>query len=71
LKQVVFGIHKENMIDTREILFLFCLIHASLSTCIPSPTQCGCSAVKPSLSQAKIVGGYTAQSHSWPWMGEY
>ncbi len=59
------------MIDTRQILFLFYLIHSSLSVCTPSPKQCGCSAIKSLLAQTKIVGGYTAQSHSWPWMGKH
>ena len=53
------------------ILFLLYLIHSCLSSCIPSSKQCGCPLVKPLLSQSKIVGGYTARNHSWPWIGMY
>ncbi len=53
------------------ILFPFFLIHSCLSSCIPSSKQCGCSLVQPLLSQSKIVGGYTARNHSWPWIGMY
>jgi hypothetical protein len=52
------------------ILFSLFFIHSYLSSCIPSSKKCGCSQVKPLLSQSKIVGGYTAQSHSWPWIGK-
>ncbi|CAF0730459.1 unnamed protein product [Didymodactylos carnosus] len=34
--------------------------------CIPSSTTCGCSKVAPIFS--RIVGGYTARAHSWPWI---
>ncbi|CAF2997190.1 unnamed protein product [Rotaria sp. Silwood2] len=50
------------------ILYLLFLIHSYLSLCVPSSTQCGCSHVKPIFSESRIVGGYTAQSHSWPWI---
>lgn len=40
------------------------------SSCIPSPEQCGCSSVKPNFIESKVVGGYTARNHSWPWMGK-
>ncbi|CAF3563984.1 unnamed protein product [Adineta steineri] len=50
------------------LLFFFCLIHSYLSLCTPSSQQCGCSQVKPLLTQSKIVGGYTARTNSWPWI---
>jgi hypothetical protein len=53
------------------ILSLFFLIRSTFSLCIPSSTQCGCSSVKPLLSAPKIVGGYTALTSSWPWIGKY
>lgn len=54
------------------LAFLFgVFIQSSHSACTPSVNQCGCSVVKPLTSQSKIVGGFTARSHSWPWMGMY
>lgn len=56
---------------TIQVFIFLLLIYSCLSVCVPSSTQCGCSQVKPLLSQSKIVGGYTARSHSWPWIGKY
>ncbi|UJR37302.1 hypothetical protein I4U23_030011 [Adineta vaga] len=50
------------------ILYLFTSFHLTLPVCIPSSTQCGCSRVRPTLSESKIVGGYTARNNSWPWI---
>ena len=50
-------------------LMVLLLIDSSFSACVPSAEQCGCSKIKPLTSQTKIVGGYTALTHSWPWMG--
>jgi hypothetical protein len=52
-------------------LFPFFQFQLLFSSCIPSFKQCGCSHEQPIFSQSRIVGGYTARAHSWPWIGKY
>jgi secreted trypsin-like serine protease len=33
-----------------------------------SSTACGCAATQPTFTSARIINGYTATAHSWPWM---
>jgi secreted trypsin-like serine protease len=53
------------------IPFVFSQFESLFSSCIPSIKQCGCSYQQPILSQSRIIGGYTARKHSWPWIGKY
>ena len=43
----------------------FCLLYTT------SFKQCGYPTESPILSQSRIVGGYPARKHSWPWIGKY
>ncbi|CAF1288112.1 unnamed protein product [Rotaria magnacalcarata] len=51
-----------------SVLMFSLLIPSYLSSCVPSSSQCGCSAVQPATVQSKIVGGYMARNNSWPWI---
>ncbi|CAF1039748.1 unnamed protein product [Adineta steineri] len=48
--------------------FIFIQFGLLYSSCIPSAEQCGCPHESPILFTSKIVGGYSAQKHSWPWI---
>lgn len=72
IRNKLFTTYTSEMFDPTPIFVLFLsgfCIQSSHSACTPSVNQCGCSVVKPLTSQSKIVGGFTALSHSWPWMG--
>ncbi len=40
----------------------------SISNCNYNSSTCGCQAIKPTFSSTKIINGYSATPHSWPWM---
>jgi hypothetical protein len=60
------------IIRMRNAIFLivfafyqFCLL------CTTSSEKCGYPTESPILSKSRIVGGYPARKHSWPWIGKY
>jgi secreted trypsin-like serine protease len=36
--------------------------------CNYNSSSCGCAATKPTFKSTKIINGYSATAHSWPWM---